>query len=101
MSGNLKPGMLLEKLLQENDGSAEGSAVHDQFTQEMFEQLTQRSLSLLQATVDATTWNAFWRIVVHGEPETTVAEALQLSTRAVRQAKYQVLFRLREFLSDY
>lgn len=43
---------------------------------------------------------AFWRMVVDGHPATDIAGDLNITPKAVRQAKYRVLRRLREELRD-
>lgn len=67
---------------------------------ELFSHLTARALQLVQASVDATTWNAFWRTTLEDQPVDVVATDLGLSNPAVRQAKYRVLCRLRVLLAD-
>lgn len=43
---------------------------------------------------------AFWRMVVDGHPAGDIARDLEMTPKAVRQAKYRVLQRLRAALSD-
>jgi RNA polymerase sigma-70 factor (ECF subfamily) len=59
-----------------------------------------RALRLLHDEFEETTWQAFWRTAIEGQPGPQVAEELQISPGAVRQAKYAVLQRLRKFLAD-
>lgn len=46
------------------------------------------------------TWQAFWRSTVEGHDGAAIAEDLGMTPKAVRQAKFRVLTRLREMLSD-
>lgn len=73
----------------------------DVSTDELYSDLTQRALELVRDSVDATTWDAFWKTAVSEQPVDNVAEQLQMSAAAVRQAKYRVLCRLRDLLSDH
>lgn len=59
-----------------------------------------RALRMVRPEFQESTWKAFWRTVVDGQPASEVADELGMSAGAVRQAKYRVLSRLREFLSD-
>jgi RNA polymerase sigma-70 factor (ECF subfamily) len=45
------------------------------------------------------TWTAFWRLAIEGQPAAEIGLDLGLSAKAVRQAKYRVLKRLRDELS--
>ncbi len=63
-------------------------------------ELLDRALQLLEPQFEAKTWQAFWRTAVDGEPGPQVAEDLQMSPGAVRQAKYAVLQRLRALLTN-
>ena len=47
-----------------------------------------------------TTWQAFWRTAVEGEPAAEAARALGLSVGAVYVAKSRVLARLREQVQE-
>lgn len=46
------------------------------------------------------TWQAFWRSTVEGHNGVAIAEDLGMTPKAVRQAKFRVLTRLREMLSE-
>jgi RNA polymerase sigma-70 factor (ECF subfamily) len=63
-------------------------------------QLAQRAIELIKVEFERNTWQAFWRVVVDGQPATEVAAELGLSPGAVRQAKYRVLCRVRELLGE-
>lgn len=62
--------------------------------------LTHRAMSLIREEFATTSWQAFWRSTVDGQPAAEIAEDLGMTTGAVRQAKYRVLRRLREELAD-
>ena len=53
----------------------------------------------LRGEFSESTWTAFWRLAIDGHPATDIGRDLGLSAKAVRQAKYRVLKRLREELS--
>ena len=44
-------------------------------------------------------WQAFWRTTIEGSPDAVVAEELGMTTKAVRQARYETIRELREELS--
>jgi RNA polymerase sigma-70 factor, ECF subfamily len=58
--------------------------------------LYRRALELLQREFEARTWQAFWRVVIDGQPPGDVAEELGITANAVYLAKGRVLARLRE-----
>lgn len=62
--------------------------------------LAHRALGLIKADFEPLTWDAFWRTTIDNLSAAEVGRALGMSTKAVRQAKYRVLCRLREFLAD-
>lgn len=57
--------------------------------------LFRRGLQLIQTEFEPSTWQAFWMIVIDQKSHDQVAETLQLTAGAVRQAKYRVLKRLK------
>ncbi len=59
---------------------------------------SRRLLELVRAEFESRTWDAFWRIVVDGQPPAEVAAALNMSLPAVYKAKSRVLRRLRQEL---
>jgi len=59
-----------------------------------------RALELIQATVEERSWRAFWALVVEDRKATDVAQELEMNHRAVFEAKYRVLRRLRQELRD-
>lgn len=62
--------------------------------------LLRRALELIRPTVEPRTWQAFWNTTVLGQSATDVAEELDLTPAAVRQAKSRILRRLRRQLGD-
>jgi RNA polymerase sigma-70 factor (ECF subfamily) len=59
-----------------------------------------RMLELVEPEFEATTWQAFRRLVLDGEPAEQVAAALAISVNAARIAKCRVLSRLRQEAHD-
>jgi RNA polymerase sigma-70 factor (ECF subfamily) len=62
--------------------------------------LMQRALEQIRGHFHDRTWQAFWRVVVDGQPTSDVADELSMSSGAVRVAKSRVLQRLREELGE-
>jgi RNA polymerase sigma-70 factor (ECF subfamily) len=60
--------------------------------------IVKRTLDLIRTEFEERTWQAFWRATVDGQRSGVVAEALEMTPAAVRQAKSRVLRRLREEL---
>ena len=60
--------------------------------------LVQRALRLIRNDFSERNWQAFWRLAVEGHSAADIADQLDMSAAAVRQAKYRVLCRLREEL---
>jgi RNA polymerase sigma-70 factor (ECF subfamily) len=58
--------------------------------------LTQRALRFVQSQFEERTWIAFWRSAVDGHETQAIADDLGMTRKAVRQAKYRVLRRLRD-----
>ena len=63
--------------------------------------LLQRAVTLIRTDFADSTWQAFERTVLNGEPAVDVAASLDMSSNAVRQAKFRVLQRLREELQGF
>ncbi len=60
--------------------------------------LVHGALEIVRSEFEPNTWQAFLRTTLDDQPAPEVAQELGLSAGAVRQAKYRVLLRLREFL---
>jgi RNA polymerase sigma-70 factor (ECF subfamily) len=54
-----------------------------------------RALELIRDEFEPTTWQAFWRTAVDQQDTAAVADELQMSPKAIRQAKFRVMRRLR------
>ena len=61
-------------------------------------ELVRRAAELVRQDFQPHTWQAFWQTAVDGRSTSEVAESLEMSTVAVRQARFRVLARLREVL---
>jgi RNA polymerase sigma-70 factor (ECF subfamily) len=61
--------------------------------------LVRRAAQVVRNEFEPATWQAFWRTAVDGQKAGEIADELEMSPGAVRQAKYRVLKRLREFFS--
>lgn len=95
------PTELAENIIAPSDESnSEHSGVVVDRADDLFQNLTYRAMELVRGTVDARTWDAFWKTTIEDVPAIDVAAASQMSVPAVRQAKYRVLCRLRELLAD-
>lgn len=75
----------------QNSSSATDSSEFD-------DQLQRRALELLHSEFEDRTWQAFWRMTIDGRPAAEIAEDLGMTKKAVRQAKFRVLQRLRQEL---
>ena len=62
--------------------------------------LVRRAVTMLRDEFEPHTWQAFWRTTVDGRPAPEIADELDMTPVAVRQAKHRVLKRLREFLAE-
>ncbi len=60
--------------------------------------LLHRAMDSIKSEFEPSSWTAFLRITVEGQSAAEIAEDLNLTVAAVRQAKYRVLCRLRELL---
>lgn len=60
--------------------------------------VVRRALDAIQNDFDPTTWKAFWRMAVDELSSAEIAEELDMTKDAVRQAKCRVMRRLREEL---
>jgi RNA polymerase sigma-70 factor (ECF subfamily) len=71
-----------------------------QLDREHDEYIAQRLLTAVQADFQPTTWEAFQRFALNGQPAARVAEELGLTENAVLQAKSRILKRLRQEAGD-
>ena len=62
--------------------------------------LLHRALQIVRGDFEERTWQAFWRLTVDRHSAAEIAAELQMNPKSVRQAKYRVLSRLRQELSD-
>lgn len=83
-------GAVLDRLADSSDAlSREWDKDHDLF-------VTRRLLELLRPQFEATTWTAFERFALKGEPAAVVAADLGITSNAIFIAKSRILTRLRE-----
>jgi RNA polymerase sigma-70 factor (ECF subfamily) len=73
------------------------SSLSEPFCQQS-EGLELRTLQLIRGEFEERTWRAFWRMAVDARRAAEVADELGMTKKAVRQAKYRVLSRLRQEL---
>jgi RNA polymerase sigma-70 factor (ECF subfamily) len=59
-----------------------------------------RAVEQVRGEFEDRTWHMFWRAVIDGRPTAAVAEELQVTAAAVRQAKSRVLRRLKEEIGE-
>jgi RNA polymerase sigma-70 factor (ECF subfamily) len=67
--------------------------------QEYRQHLVARSLEVMRAQFEPSTWQACWLVVVEGRPPAAVARELDMTRAAVYAAKARVLHRLRHELA--
>jgi len=60
--------------------------------------ILQKTLELIRSDFHPTTWQAFWLTTIKQRSTAEVAEELGLSMNAVKQARYRVRVRIKEFL---
>jgi RNA polymerase sigma-70 factor, ECF subfamily len=84
--------------LMDGDGAAPLSEepAHDHLSENAA--VMRRALAAIRSDFDDSTWQAFWRMTIDGQTSAAVAEELNTTPGAVRQAKFRVLKRLREEL---
>lgn len=61
-------------------------------------ELIRRAIAVIRNDFKEHTWQAFWRRVVKGQPVAEIAEDLNMSLVAVRQARFRILARLRDYV---
>lgn len=91
LGGTLGQAILDATATAETDDCPISAEVHGLF---------HRALEFIQNEFCEQTWQAFWRTTVDAIPSSAVAEELQMSPGAVRQAKYRVLHRVRQELGE-
>lgn len=62
------------------------------------DELIRRAATAVQSDFAPKTWQAFWRSTVDGHTSTEIAKDLGMTANAVRQARFRVLTRLRDFV---
>lgn len=62
--------------------------------------LISAAVRIVKAESESNTWDAFWRMTVHGESAVEIAGDLGISPRTVRSARFQVTRKLRQLLAD-
>ena len=89
------------KLAKIPDWVDDDSAIHELPVDSATEAIVvQRAAEAIKDDFKSQTWQAFWRTTVEGRSSTEIAEDLGITTGAVRQAKFRVLARLREYLDS-
>ena len=61
-------------------------------------ELVRRAADIIKGDFEERTWQAFWLSSVEGMPTAEIGEQLGMASNAVRQAKFRVMARLKEFL---
>lgn len=85
------------RLAQIPDSPQDSSSATGSFDRDK-EQLEHRLLELLHSEFEDRTWQAFWRMAVEGHSAAEIANDLGMTKKAVRQAKFRVVRRLRNEL---
>lgn len=62
--------------------------------------LLRSAIEVLKSEFDPRTWQAFWDLAVKGRPAREIGEEINMTPKAVRQAKYRVTKKLRDLLDD-
>ena len=70
------------------------------WTEEDEHSLLHGVLELIRDEFGENTWEAFWRSTVKGQSSAEIAQDLEMSKPAVRQAKYRILRRLRQEIGN-
>ena len=81
-----------ERFLEIPDGDSAGACQASDLEKAI---LVNKTLDLIRPEFEERTWQAFWRATVESQPSGVVADALEMTPGAVRQAKSRVLHRLR------
>jgi RNA polymerase sigma-70 factor (ECF subfamily) len=77
------------------------SALSLQWDRDHDRQVSHKLLDLVKNDFEPTTWEAFVRFALHGEPAAAVARELGMSENAVLLAKSRILKRLRQEAGDF
>ena len=62
--------------------------------------LLRSAIGILRAQFDPRTWQAFWDMAVKGRPAKDIGEELEMTPKAVRQAKFRVTKKLRDLVDE-
>ncbi len=84
----------LQRLEHESD---EPKSVNGVTSRQLF---LRSAIEILRSEFDARTWQAFWDMAVKGRPAKDIGEELDMTAKAVRQAKFRVTRKLRELLEE-
>ncbi len=90
-------GEATDKILEQYPAPAEEDA---QWEAEWQRGLFAWACEQVRLDVTASTWQAFWRTAVDGEPGKTVAKDLGISVAAVYHARSRILARLKELVGS-
>ena len=66
----------------------------------MLREVILKALELVRVEFAESSWKAFWRSSIDGLPTDVVAEELEITAAAVRQARSRIMRRLRIELGD-
>lgn len=83
-----------QQLARIPDPAPDLSSVTDSSGNDQHE-LERRALELLRGEFEDRTWQAFWRMAIEGHTAAEIAADSGMTKKAVRQAKYRVMRRLR------
>lgn len=61
-------------------------------------EVIRRAAEIIRADFEERTWQAFWMSTVENVPPAEIAAQLGMTTNSIRQARFRVLARLREFV---
>lgn len=92
--GGTDHNMSLQRLEQE---SQEPESIAGQTPQQV---LLHSAIAILKLEFDPRTWQAFWDMAAKGRPAKDIGAELDMTAKAVRQAKFRVTKKLRELLED-
>ena len=76
------------------------SRFDDDSAQEDNSELLSAMLRSIQTGFKEKTWQAFWLTAIDEQPVSIVSDQLQMTQKAIRQAKYRVLKKLRDEFGD-